>query len=90
MGAIGSEVLSRGIKSSDLSLESFTPEALLRINEDPFGGRSTKNQRCIIPRVFNGQTLARIIRNKSLDYISMWTTERHANASALLQQIHFV
>lgn len=44
MGAIGSEVLSRGIKTSDLSFEIITLDALLVMNEDTSGGRATKNQ----------------------------------------------
>lgn len=58
MEAIGSQVLSRRIKSSDLSFENITLNALLRINEDLFGGRATINQTWRYPRVFNGQTLA--------------------------------
>lgn len=40
VGAIIPEVLSEGIKHPNFSSENITLDALLRIDEDPFGGRT--------------------------------------------------
>lgn len=44
MKAIGSEILNRRIEYPDVSFEIITLSALLRIDEDLFGGRPTISQ----------------------------------------------